>query len=137
MAVSPKRTDCVVFFGRLIALGMILAVAGRGMAQPNYAYAPLDVPGSFDTEAFGINNAGQVVGQYGNVHGFVLSGGAYSTINAPGPAGYYIGTILHSINDSGQIVGEYFIDQAGFERSPNTAFLLSNGRYYPIKPYVP
>jgi uncharacterized membrane protein len=118
----------------LMALGVLVGGAERANAQPNCAYTLLDVPGSFDTEAFGINNAGQIVGQYGNVHGFVLSGSAYSTVNHPGPLGYTIGTVLRSINDSGQIVGWDFINQPAFIRSADDAFLLSNGRYSPIRP---
>ena len=50
----------------------------------------IDYPGASDTFASGINNAGQVVGYYedasGDIdaHGFLESGGSFTTINVPG-----------------------------------------------------
>ncbi len=59
----------------------------------------------------GINNRGQVVGDYGdpngtNNHGFVLSGGKFGVFDYPGT----ISTQGYGINDSGQIVGSYTDD---------------------------
>ena len=43
--------------------------------------------GADGTEAFGINDAGQIVGNYfdssGTEHGFLYSGGTYTTLNDP------------------------------------------------------
>jgi len=43
------------------------------------------VTGARNTRAFGVNNAGQIVGSYqdssGNQHGFLFSGGTYSNID--------------------------------------------------------
>jgi probable HAF family extracellular repeat protein len=82
------------------------------------------IPGALagTTLAYGINDAGEVVGTYtdtaGSVHGFVLSAGrtSYATIDAP--RGYGT-TSARGINDDGWVVGAY--DDAsgrhGFEMS--------------------
>src|SRR5207245_7320496 len=66
---------------------------------------PFDVPGAITTEAFGINTAGDIVGFYVDTnfifHGFLFSGGTYTTIDyTDGTTAYLFG-----INDLGQIVG--------------------------------
>jgi probable HAF family extracellular repeat protein len=72
------------------------------------SYTTLDVPGA-DTEADGINDAGQIVGQYGDefgdYHGFLLhvDGSYYTTFDVPGASL----TLPYGINASGQIVGSY------------------------------
>jgi hypothetical protein len=81
-----------------------------------------DVPGAFDTavvEDGGLNNAGDIVSQYcsskscslftsGTVHGFLLSGGVYTTIDPPGS----IGTTAFGLDSFDDIVGAY-IDSNG------------------------
>jgi probable HAF family extracellular repeat protein len=58
--------------------------------------------------AYGVNDAGQIVGQFidgaGVYHGFLYSGGTYTTIDDP--LGL-MGTEPFGINDQGQIVGGY------------------------------
>ena len=62
----------------------------------------------------------------GNVqHGFLLSGGAFTTIDGPGS----VETFAAGINASGQIVGGYF-DNDGFGHG----FLLSGGVFTTIDP---
>src|SRR6516162_5993950 len=90
-----------------------LLVGLTGPAQAQYTFATLDVPGAQVTEAFGINQAGQIVGVYqlvvgGVLHGFLLDvDGTYTTIDVPGATF----TLALGINDAGQIVGGY--DDAG------------------------
>jgi uncharacterized membrane protein len=81
-----------------------------------------DVPGAFDTavvEDGGLNNAGHIVSQYcsskscslstsGTVHGFLLSGGVYTTFDPPGS----IGTTAFGLDSFDDIVGAY-IDSSG------------------------
>jgi probable HAF family extracellular repeat protein len=72
-------------------------------------YTRLDAPGADGfTVAQGINNAGQVVGQFtdadGDGHGFVLSKGVYTTIDVLGPLSQ---TAVFSVNAQGQIVGQF------------------------------
>src|SRR5262249_49433851 len=71
------------------------------------------------TLAQGINNAGQIVGQYENAnvfHGFLLSGGTYTTLDGPSAINF---TVANGINDAGQIVGFYS------NASGNHGFLLT------------
>src|SRR5438874_13492552 len=63
------------FLYRLVALGVLVGGTGQAKAQPSYVYTKLDVPGSDYTRAYGINDSGQIVGDYveaGVAHGFLL-----------------------------------------------------------------
>ena len=88
----------------------------------------MDVPGAVQTRAVGINDRGQVVGEYtdasGTSHGFLWDEGRFTTIDVPKAAG----TSAVDINDRGQIVGVYSDDDAV---PPTTVhgFLLSKGVY--------
>jgi uncharacterized membrane protein len=81
----------------------------------------LDYPGAASTKALGLNNMGQVVGEYvdslGVTHGFVFDGVHYTSFDVPGS----VSTVINGINDSGQIVG-FFLDTnqntVGFEGNP-------------------
>jgi probable HAF family extracellular repeat protein len=95
-----------------------------------YNFQTIDDPlGVHGTEAVGINARGQIVGLYtdaNNVnHGFLLSGGQYTTLDDPhAGAGASQGTFAEGINDRGQIVGGY-IDADNV----NHGFLHSGGQY--------
>src|SRR5581483_3497984 len=76
----------------------------------NGTLTTLTPPGAFESQAYGISNSGQVVGEYMfNVpefqpHGFLYSGGSagtYTTIDVPDA----LWTIASGINTRGQIVG--------------------------------
>jgi hypothetical protein len=56
--------------------------------------------------ASGINDSGQIVGYYPPmyVHGFLDTGGNFTTIDIPGATG----TSAQGINDSGEIVGVFY-----------------------------
>ena len=74
--------------------------------------------GNAFTEAFGINNAGQIVGTYaanGTTYGFLYDKGIYTTLAIPEDF-----VDARGINDQGQIVGAYEIDLAsvGFLATP-------------------
>lgn len=70
----------------------------------------LDVPGATLTEAVGVNDHGQVVGDYrdaaGKFHGFVWEAGLFQTLDVPFPDTRL--TAPTGINNVGQIVGFYF-----------------------------
>jgi hypothetical protein len=83
------------------------------------------------TQAFGINDSGQVVGEYfgtnnggigwgGDVHGFLYNASSYTPINDPLASG---GTFASSINGSDQIVGLYSGSPTGFLYSNSNPIL--------------
>jgi probable HAF family extracellular repeat protein len=72
-------------------------------------FTTLDDPlGTHGTEALGINDAGQVVGDFidasNRFSGFLYSNGTYTTLLDPSGAG---GTFARGINNAGQTVGVY------------------------------
>jgi probable HAF family extracellular repeat protein len=109
-----------------------------GFVYANGVYTDLDDPlGHYTlnsktysyTTATGINNLGQIVGNYGDGsgsatgNGFLYSSGTYTTIAFPGAAQ----TQIQGINDSGQIVGTYSTNSG----PPYNVrgFVYSNGTY--------
>jgi YD repeat-containing protein len=74
------------------------------------------------TYANAINDSGEVAGEYIDqaqaVHGFIYSGGSYTTVDYPGaPLGPLEGTDITGINNSGWIIG-YSENGAGFQGIP-------------------
>lgn len=81
------------------------------------------------TEALGINNLGQIVGEYtdinGNLHGYLLDNGTYWTIDINSPNSQ---TEALGINNNGDIVGTY-IDGGigkGFRVNVNDVIAAAN-----------
>ena len=69
----------------------------------------LDVPDATFTQALGINNKDQIVGDFmdsaGQTHGFLWQKGkGYKIIDDPNGVGT---TLVNGINDKGQLVGFY------------------------------
>ena len=87
---------------------------GVSSAAPavQYRVETLDLPASLGafTSAFGINDAGTVVGNFGapdeTVHGFIEQNGVFTDIIVPGAASFDRGG-LGAINDQGLAVGSY------------------------------
>ena len=79
--------------------------------MPVNVFTTIDDPlAALGTEAFGINDAGLIVGQFFDVntrrHGFLLSGGSFMTLDDPlGTSGS--GSVTNGINDAGQVVGTF------------------------------
>jgi probable HAF family extracellular repeat protein len=114
-----------------LALGGLAAIAcPAAKADTGYSYTTLDDPnataGSEGTELFGINDSGQVIGEYLD-SGYGLGS---SFVYTPGPGGGFTNiadplatgeTLLRGINDAGEIVGNYdsgntsigFLDSGG------------------------
>lgn len=97
-------------------------------------FRTLHVPGALNsTLAFGVNNAGDIVGAYSaytspsapQVIGFMMRGDTVTDIIYPGAAF----TWAYGINDLGQVVGGYRIDS---NRPQMHGFLLSNGVFTTI-----
>jgi probable HAF family extracellular repeat protein len=84
----------------------------HGFLDIGGSFTQIDVPGATETEALGINNTGQIVGQFLDriflFHGFLDTSGSFTQIDVPGA----IQTSAFGINDAGQIVG-VFNDSTG------------------------
>ena len=110
------------FLRGLAALCLSVGVTSQARAQ-EYTFTTIEPFGSNGSTASGITDDGQIVGNYGDgngIHGFLLSGGTYSTLDGPGIR--Y--TIAWGINLSGEIVGWY--NDSSFRLH---GFLLSDGDY--------
>ncbi len=101
----------------LVVAGTLTTVGGL---TEGYLYDPttklftyLNAPGAVMTQAFGLNNHGQVVGDYvdgaDQMHGFIYQGGLFTTLDAPHGLGT---TTINGINDLGQVVG-FYVDANG------------------------
>jgi uncharacterized membrane protein len=110
-----------------VAVGGLLAASSPAMAVPSgYTFTTIVVPGSLPgtTGAFdlGINERGQIVGDFtdsAGTHGFLDIGGNFTTINPPGDTF----TTLFGINNRGQILGS---------SSSIGNFLYAHGTFTPL-----
>jgi probable HAF family extracellular repeat protein len=80
----------------------------HGFLLDDGVFTKIDVPGAVETRPFGINNLGQIVGEYVDaarrLRGFLFTDGVYTTIDAP----FGTSTSATDIDDSGHIVGSSF-----------------------------
>jgi len=98
-------------FARCLGVAMAVALAAAPQSAwaegRSYTFTKLMVPGSTQTHATGINNAGLVVGSYkdgaGVTHGFSFDGVTYTTIDFPGSNEHY----AIGVGPLGQIVGTH------------------------------
>lgn len=99
--------------------------AHGGFLYSNGVFTSIRYPGAIITQPMAINDAKQIVGYYGTstgTHGFLESGGDYTTIDFPVDAR---DTILTGINNSGQIFG-YYTDTVFL----NHPFVYRNGMFH-------
>jgi len=100
----------------------------------------INYPDSDGTVVLGINDLGQVVGQYWGFafgeglqrfHGFVFDDGVYTTLDAPFDEAMF--TTLSAINNAGQIIGTYLHHRPGSsdinDYDSEVAFLYENGNF--------
>jgi probable HAF family extracellular repeat protein len=117
--------------GQVVGTYRTLDMKRHGFLWSNGAFimTPFNVPNDdpvFGTVAIGINDLGQIVGDYvdatdGNRHGFLLSQGTYTKpLDPPGSSL----TVAEGINNAGVIVG-FYLDANNAQHG----FLLSNGVY--------
>jgi probable HAF family extracellular repeat protein len=89
---------------RLTPDGAIPPHTVHGFLLDHGRYRTLDAPRSLLTQAYGINERGQIVGVYydttGTPHGFLLDKGRYTALDAPGQP--Y--TFAQGINDHGDVL---------------------------------
>jgi probable HAF family extracellular repeat protein len=107
-ALGINDNGDIVGSGYLLSAGILTPITGPAGSQSSFVG--------------GINDSGQIVGSYNNdpehtgvYHGFLYSGGTYTTIDVPGGEGG--GTVVTNISDNGQIVGTFgghsFLDNNG------------------------
>src|SRR5713226_4864406 len=76
----------------LVVCLFLLGTSPVTALERSSTFSPIVVPGETLTVPFGVNNAGQIVGEYGCCvngfadHGFLFSGGTFTTIDFPGAA---------------------------------------------------
>src|SRR5215472_3174565 len=99
----------------VVSLGWLALAVSSAQAQ-GYNYTSIDYPNAVRTRTFGISPGGVIVGDYrdssGTLHGFLLVGGWYVTVDVPGALIGLTGvlpTSLRGINPAGDIVGFYFV----------------------------
>ena len=126
-----------------------MPISGTPAAPPSGApalcsvsYSSLDVPDGNTTAVNGVNNSGTMAGSYfdaqGIEHGFILSGGQLSVVNAPNAVqtvdppnrpGVGNGTELTAIANSGAAVGNYvYVNTQTGDRYRNS-FMYQNGQF--------
>ena len=93
-------------------------------------FTTIDVPfsGATATAAGAINNSGEIVGTWYDAttsHGFLLSGGTYTSFDYPGA----VQMEALDLNNSGEIVGDY-VDASGIQHG----FSRSGGSYASFDP---
>jgi probable HAF family extracellular repeat protein len=127
MDSTPYRLPvrhCAVLLCLLTAV--IVGMGLEALATTNN-FIPIDVPGARSTDAFGINDAAQIVGQYLDStlgrHGFVYDSGTFTTLDGPGA----LFTQAFGINNKGQIVGDFAPPSQG-----QHAFLYDRGTFIDI-----
>jgi len=111
----------------MVALGGLLAASSPAMAGPSgYTFTTIVVPGSLPGTtggfALGLNDWGQIVGDFtdnAGTHGFLDTGGKFTAINPPGDTF----TLLNGINNLGQILGS---------SSSIGSFLYAHGTFTPL-----
>jgi probable HAF family extracellular repeat protein len=86
---AAMKFSAVIVGLTLFTLGTASPANGESYLYSGGSYSTLSVPGAGITNAFGINNLGQVVGGYcltacGVSQGFIYSNGSYATFNVPG-----------------------------------------------------
>src|SRR5689334_2284292 len=95
---------------RLQGAGAMLLILAAAEPARGLTLTPtnIDFPGAYVTTATGINDRGDIVGQWytlaGPDQGFVYRRGMFADIAVPGAEG----ALPQSINDRGQVAGYYF-----------------------------
>ena len=96
----------------------------HGFLLSDGVYTTIDLPSSTYTQAWGINDSGQISGSYNDsasyTHGFLLSDGVFKTLDFPKA----VATYALGINNSGDIVG--WADMPG---GAYQGFLWKKGKY--------
>lgn len=109
---------------KLVICAALVLIAKPTEVEAGFTFTTFDVLGAYYTQGTGINNAGQIVGWFGDAtgtHGFLYAGGTFSTLDVPFPGGD--STRAWGINNADQIVGSF-----GDATGPH-GFLNTGGSY--------
>jgi probable HAF family extracellular repeat protein len=102
-----------VLLSAVLSLSILLSTLVAAQ-NASYTFATFDVHGALRTEAYGINDGGQIVGNYqdasAGIHSFLYTAGIFTSLDVPVPGA--LATWAQGINNRGQIVG-YYEDQNG------------------------
>ena len=108
---------------RLLALCLVgTASVYPSSAAPQYTFSTIDSPAELGAlaSAFGINNAGVVVGNFvtvdGSLDGFLIQKGLFTDVTVPGAAPDNRGA-LNDVNDRGEAVGSFADSETGIGHS--------------------
>jgi probable HAF family extracellular repeat protein len=122
--ISPPGTYIYIYATGINNFGKIVGwTDDDGFAYDGGKFKRIAFPGANQTEAWGINDKGVIVGWYASsecICAFALRTGRYLSFRYPGAAG----TLAYGINNLGQVVGGYTFDYEtwhGFVTSPITA----------------
>jgi hypothetical protein len=171
---NQRRLNRATGWALTMAATLVMAAAAEAPTL-TFKYTKVNVKGAKATALGGINNQGEIVGQYtdsaGDMHCFALTGGKVTTINypkvksdscvhinssgeiageatlsstknlgfvyssstkkftaVPGPKGA-VSSVVYGINDSGVIVGEYSSSETSLH-----GFMLKGGKYTTLDP---
>ena len=120
----------------LVTLGCAVLLGATSRASGvAFEFEPVDFPGAALTVANGINAGGDIVGQYtigGVSHGFVLSGGVYTSIDFPSadPLNPVTSTVARGIGPGGDIVGTYRLATEPTAVPAHGFLLTRSGTFY-------
>ena len=118
----------------LVLVGLCTLIGSAASAQsktqapssPAYTFKSIDFPGAATTQAFGVNERGDVVGAYvdssGNSHGFSWIDGRFASVDFPGA----FLTNARGINDDATIVGAF---TRADDPEGGHGFVLRDGAY--------
>lgn len=135
MATGPRRS-------RLIQIAFLSAVslaAAVAASADSLSFTTIQDPnGTGGTVVDGINNAGEMVGYYGNQgdNAFVYSNGAFTTLNLPIPSGVSCATagscfeLPQGVNNAGAIVTAL----QGLWSGPQIGYIYNNGSLTTLTP---
>ena len=107
------------FVTAVLIVGLLAPTTSPAFAS----ISTIEVPGATYTSANGMNDRGDIVGNYSEgwtYHGFVLHNGTFTTIDVPGT----IFTDARGINNRGEIVGRYTLTLRTFH-----GFVLDKGTF--------
>jgi uncharacterized membrane protein len=117
------RSTAISLTTLLGLIGTAIPAAAATAPPVSLSYSSVDYPGATSTTIYGANRYqvghnqyASFVGKYtdsaGNTHGFLLSGGNFTSLDDPNG----FGTIAYGISNHGQIVGTYVTDASGGAR---------------------